>query len=97
MSWSPDGDAVPASANLGSLVGSKLHEPLPATVPGLIGAQCRDGVLWASVPEGSYFWEQRRPPNNYHNLDYSLYYANLRENAQARVDAYLASRGPGSE
>jgi hypothetical protein len=89
LSWQPDGKRVPAEANLGSLVGARLHEPLPAPVVGVIGAQCRDGVLWADVPEGSYFYERRRPPNNYHNQDYSLFYMDLRKNVRVRTEAFL--------
>jgi hypothetical protein len=78
-------------------VGSILHEPLPAPIPGTIGAQCRDGVLWASVPEDSYYYESRRPPNNYHNLDYSLFYMNLRDNVRVRTEAFIRrEEGEGS-
>jgi hypothetical protein len=90
LSWAPDGEPTPAGANRGSLVGSILHDPLPAPIPGTIGAQCRGGVLWASVPEDSYYYESRQPPNNYHNLDYSLFYLNLRDNVRVRTEAYLS-------
>lgn len=93
LSWADPEAEAPPEANLGALRGALLHDPLPALTPGLIGAQCRDGVLWAAVPEGSYYYELRRPPNNYHNLDYTLFYGNLRKNAQRRVDAWLAGAG----
>jgi hypothetical protein len=91
LSWEPNGKAVDGAENDGSLVGAILHDPLPEPIPGAIGAQCRDGVLWAAVPEEGYFYERRRPPNNYHNMDYSLFYMDLRANATTRVEAYLES------
>jgi hypothetical protein len=97
LNWAPDGEAAPASANRGSLRGAMLHDPLPALNPGSAGAQCRDGVLWASVPEGSYYYERRLPPNNYHNHDYSLFYMNLRDNVRVRTEAFLRrEEGEGS-
>ncbi|MCP5432994.1 MAG: DUF3089 domain-containing protein [Alphaproteobacteria bacterium] len=88
LSWDDPGAKAPASKNLGALVGAVLHDPIPATVPGRIGAQCRDGTLWADVPEDSRWYALRQKPNNYHNQDYSLFYMNLRENAAVRVAAY---------
>jgi hypothetical protein len=32
------------------------------------------------------------PGKNYHGLDYALFYMDIRENAKARVQAYLESK-----
>jgi hypothetical protein len=82
---------APASLNRGGLVGAVGEEALPAPVEGEISARCHDGVLYVHVAEGSYF-EGKHRAGNYHNLDYSLFYMNLRENAVTRARAYLDRR-----
>ena len=91
LNWVLGGEA-PASANLGSLPGTRPGEPLAAAVPALTGARCTGALLEISIPLG-----QRRGFANpltlfgsYHILDYNLFYANLRVNAQQRVLAYQA-------
>ena len=91
LNWSLGGEA-PASANLGSLPGVRPGEALEPLVPALTGARCAGSLLEVSIPMG-----QRRGFANpltlfgsYHILDYNLFYANLRVNAQQRVLAYEA-------
>lgn len=93
LSWDDPEADMPRSASLGALRSAPIQEPLPRPVAGQIGAQCRNGVLWADVPEDSPWYGARRPPNNYHNLDYSLFYMDLRANLEERVEAFLAARG----
>lgn len=88
------GGAAPASANLGALPGARPGEPLAAPVPALTGARCAGASLEVSIPLG-----QRRGFANpltifgsYHILDYNLFYANLRVNAQQRILAYQAQQ-----
>ena len=83
---------APASLDGGSLVGSIGEEPLPAPVAGDIAARCHDGVLYVKVPKDSHFAGLHRN-GNYHNVDYNLFYMNLRANAATRVEAYLKTAG----
>ncbi len=98
LTWTLGGEA-PASANLGSLPGVRPGEPLAAPVRSLTGARCVGALLEIAIPMA-----QRRGFSNpltvfgsYHILDYNLFYANLRQNAQQRVLAYReAERGAAS-
>lgn len=81
------GDAAPASANLGTLVpdASLNHAEL---VAGRVGARC-DGrgflLLGGNLPDvGPYVL----PGNNYHVFDYSLFWANVRQDAARRLKAF---------
>jgi hypothetical protein len=68
---------------------TKLDPPLP----GHTWAQCLDGTLFVEEqleePFASY---ALGPGKNYHGLDYPLFYMDIRENAKARVRAYLESK-----
>ena len=86
---------APASANLGAVfIESDVRSPRP----GFADAQCRDGTLWirsiAKAPRDFMSSQLDRVlgPGNHHSIEFQLYYANLRANAQARVDAMLAER-----
>lgn len=88
LSWRTDGARADYELNLGSYV-----QQQNALTPHIADAQCRDGELFVSkILSGAYdklpflFGHER-----YHGLDYSLFYLNLRRNAKARVDAYLAA------
>jgi hypothetical protein len=94
LTWTLGGEAS-ASANLGSLPGVRPGEPLQAPVRSLTGARCTGALLEIAIPLG-----RRRGFSNpltlfgsYHILDYNLFYANLRVNAQERVLAYQAQHG----
>lgn len=109
LSWQVNEEPAPASANLGAVVPSGSFniafrgedrargvqfEPLGAPLPGHTGAQCKRGMLMVDDQAGSRFAIYAGPdPDNYHGLDYALFYMNIRTNAQARVDAYLARGG----
>lgn len=86
------GDA-PASANIGALVpGESLGE---ATLePNRVPARCdaRGVLLIGAPPEG--FGKFVLPGNNYHVYDYPLFWANLRADAEARLNGWLAARQP---
>lgn len=87
LSWLRDGPKVEAADNLGTI-------PIPvlgrAAVPkpGLVGAVCREGILWIDPPHG---WQYAiaHEGGNYHAYDYELFYANVRSNALERLDAHL--------
>lgn len=73
---------APKSANKGGVV-----RPFCAIRPQIVDAEVFKGILLCSKPKfpGSFFFRTK----NYHIGDLNLYYMNVRENAQARVKAYL--------
>jgi hypothetical protein len=91
LNWQLGSDA-PASQNLGALPGAKPGAALEPVVPGLTGARCRGGMLEVSIPMGQRhgFADALTLFGSYHILDYNLFYANIRRNAQQRVLAYEA-------
>jgi len=81
--------ALPAR-NLGALepAAAKDGKPLPAHS---IGAVCGDdGFLLIGEPPAG-FGTYVLPGNNYHVYDYNLFWANLRADAEARVNAFQAA------
>ena len=105
LSWKIDGVAAPASKNEGALF---FDAEAPKILPGFADATCRDGKLLISelgsmpargLASGLLLWTMG--PENYHPIEYQLYYVNLRKNAVRRVEAYLAAHGgspaPSSE
>ncbi len=91
------GDEAPADANLGTIFPN--DEMTQATIePGVVPARCDVSgflLIGEKVP--------RLPPyvlpgNNYHVFDYALFWANLRADAERRLDAHLnPSEGDGEE
>ncbi len=77
-----EGKYAPKSANKGGVV-----RPFCAVRPQIVDAEVYRGVLLCSRPKfpGSFFFRTK----NYHIGDLNLYYMNVRENAEARVKAYL--------
>ncbi|MEO1254792.1 MAG: DUF3089 domain-containing protein [Bacteroidota bacterium] len=55
--------------------------------PGLSDAQNADGMLWINKPRffGNFLinWDR------YHIVDYNLFYVNIRDNVEERLEAYL--------
>jgi hypothetical protein len=81
------GDAAPAEANLGALIPSKDLQSA-SLVKGAVPARC-DGrgflLIGANPPDlGPYVL----PGNNYHVFDYSLFWANVRADAERRLAAF---------
>jgi hypothetical protein len=93
LNWTKDG-AADASANLGA-VASAPTGGMPAPIPHVTGAGCEDGQLGVQInPDtGRAFNNLLTASGVYHVYDYGLYYMNIRQNAQARVDAWLAQHG----
>jgi len=103
LTWRRDGPMAPAGLNLGAepisgrfqikFWGSDAPSgmkfpPLKAPLKKWTSAECRAGFLFAQ--------DQSKGPfapaafgHNYHGLDYALWAMNIRENANARVAAYL--------
>ncbi|MGU3317367.1 DUF3089 domain-containing protein [Sphingomonas sp. M6A6_1c] len=84
------GADAPATANLGTLYPS-ADLSSASIAPGAVPARCgpRGILLIGAPPEvGSYVL----PGNNYHVYDYSLFWANVRADAQRRLAAFGAKR-----
>ena len=82
---------APASANLGALPGAPARGPLPAVKPGLIGATCRDGLLYADIPGDRAFVLTIFPGDVLHMHDVDFFYQNIRMNAVLRAHAFLTT------
>jgi hypothetical protein len=80
-------DSAPASANLGALISDKDLKSAQI-VKGAIPARCEGRgflMIGANPPDlGPYVL----PGNNYHVFDYSLFWANVREDARRRLAAF---------
>jgi hypothetical protein len=92
LSFEAEVPEAPASWNLGALPATQQKGTLPATEAGRIGARCSGGGLYVdAVPKEGYAIVPL-PFGMLHFNDYDLYYQNIRINAVARVDAWLAAR-----
>lgn len=83
LNWTTEeGKYAPKSANLGGVV-----RPFCAIYPQVTDAEVFRGVLLSAKPKfpGSFFFRTK----NYHVGDLNLFYMNVRENAHARVEAFL--------
>lgn len=80
---------APASANRGTLDSREEDKP-PHLVTGVVPARCQtSGVL--SIGEPVDMGPFTLPGNNYHVYDYSLFWANVRDDARQRLAAFLQS------
>ncbi|MFH1808332.1 MAG: DUF3089 domain-containing protein [Pseudomonadota bacterium] len=96
LSWSTDDVRAPASAHAGALF---LDADTPRVLPSFADARCQDGRLLVEkigdIPRRDVMsWLLLRiiGPQNYHPIEYQLFYVNLRRNAQVRVRAWLEHR-----
>jgi|TARA_B100001964_G_scaffold35794_1_gene38410 hypothetical protein len=73
---------------------AQVFEALPAPLQQHTWAQCRDGWLYVEDQKGSEFDKAGTvdASGNYHMLDYSLFYMNIRNNAKLRVNRYMAQK-----
>ncbi len=89
ISWTLGGGDVPASSNLGALPGIAAPGALPALTEGF-GAECRGGSLYTDQPTSDAFELNMFAGGNLHMHDFDLFYENIRVNAVARTEAYIA-------
>src|SRR3546814_15012915 len=80
--------AAPASANLGALFPS-ADLSTADILPGRISARCEGRGILSVGPPPNMVGNYVLPGNNYHVFDYSLFWANIRADAQRRLNAYL--------
>ncbi len=105
LTWLRDGPLAPARLNKGAVPMSGQPQisfwgsdkptgmqfpPLQAPVKAHTTAECRNGFLFAQDQKGTEFEKLAMAGKNYHGLDYPLFAMDIRENARARVAAYLA-------
>jgi hypothetical protein len=104
LNWRRDGSRVEAEAHPGALYvsrgGSRLNtlfnhpagvklDDLPPLLPGFTWAECRDGLLRVAAQEDTVFREVATDgAQDYHMIDYSLFYQSVRENAVERLGSF---------
>ena len=95
LNWRRDGTYASVEENLGSLV--KRGECVFEHLPGLGDARIDTdrGSLICTTASEFYIDMRQTPlfgPASLHNMDYGLYYDNLRKNVKVRTEAYLSNR-----
>lgn len=88
----PEGTYIVAIGSEDDAPTQQSFEALDALQPGQTWAQCRGGSLFARDQKGTGFQAMGSDEmGTYHGLDYALFYMNIRNNAQLRVDRFLAA------
>ena len=89
LTWKNDDAAAAAAANIGSL---NIAAPFRYDA-GVTGAQCLDDRLLVGPFTTKTFKGVRMPfgRDNFHIIDYGLFYGNLRRNALDRSRAFIAA------
>lgn len=85
LTWKNDQSFASRKLNKGSILRN-----FNKIVPNLVDAQADNGVLWVNKPKfpGSFFFRTK----NYHIIDFNLFYFNIQENANLRVEAFLKGK-----
>ena len=97
LSWRRDGVLVPREQNHGGIRGSLLAAwtgERPQPIAAMADAQCARGHLWVTPNPDIRDAYQPGGPGDYHPHNFSFFYANVRENAQQRVRAFLEQAAP---
>jgi len=104
LNWQRDGGMAAKALNLGAepITGKftfrflrsdapagTVFGPLGAPLKAYTWAECRKGFLTVADQSGTPFGKIDVGGENYHGLDYPLFAMDIRENAEARVAAYL--------
>ncbi|PJZ53283.1 DUF3089 domain-containing protein [Leptospira adleri] len=85
ISWNADELLASSESHSGGVNGK-----FRTIEPKLCDAKCDNGVLRISKPNASGF--SRWFGENYHVLDYGIFYQNIRDNLPERIDAFLKSK-----
>ena len=82
LTWNNNEILAPAQLNKGGVL-----KNFNKTIPGLVHAQVHGNILWVNKPKffGNIFLKIK----NYHIADYNLFYMNIRENVQTRIQSFL--------
>jgi len=92
LTWRADGSHAPASGNAGAVF---FDAEEPRLLVRFADAQCENGQLTiADIEEAprdfmSRILDWMMGPENYHPIEFQLYYLNLRTNAVERVAAFI--------
>ena len=81
LNWKSDNSHAEENLHLGG-----LNSKFSISAPRLTDAKCENGILLISEPKEKNF--PSLPNGNYHILDYSLFYMNIRKNLEERILAY---------
>jgi hypothetical protein len=87
-------DLALRTQNLGALPFTLSAMPVQPLKPHVVGAQCdaATGLLKIGPAPGDPFEERKMPGDNYHAYDISLFWANIRANAEIRVENFIMPR-----
>lgn len=111
LTWRDDGEAAGHALNLGAVaypaeyegtiadfteVPQTFIDAKPVLEAGVADAQCVEGMLLVKEIRSDLYGARPMGRDNYHVYDYSLFHMNLRRNAEARVQKYLAERAQTS-
>ena len=82
LNWKADETYAGKSENKGSVL-LKFNKIYKKTTD----AQIHNGLLWVKKPK--FTWSFMYTTRNYHTGDINLFYLNIRENAEQRINAYF--------
>ena len=92
LTFHADDAAAAAAQNQGAVF---LEEAAPRIQPGFADAQCVDGTLTVTTigarkrDLASRLLDRALGPGNYHPIEYQIFFMNIRNNAQQRLNAFL--------
>jgi hypothetical protein len=101
LTWKVDGERADFALNLGAVTFNQRFESKSAVAEdatfkpqvevGAADAQCVNGNLVVTEIRSDRFGARPMGRDNYHIYDFSLFHMNIRRNAQARVEAFVAA------
>ncbi|MFM6925300.1 MAG: DUF3089 domain-containing protein [Ferruginibacter sp.] len=85
LTWTNETGFISSEKNKGGVLKNFNH-----VVPHVVSTQIHNNILWSSKPDvpGKILYTQK----NYHIGDINLFYMNIRENAAARINAFLKNK-----
>ena len=92
LNWAAPGEWTPASANPGSVAPSLPGQGRRASIPGVTGAWCDQGILRLDRTPSAPFDVLMLPGASYHYYDVALFHAALSANASLRAQAWRLSQ-----
>lgn len=94
LTWDEGPAIAPASMNLGAVPFGNPATNFQGIYPSLVMTQNQQGYLIVSpnLSENLFMIGTMGDPLNYHVHDFNLFWMNIRENARARVHAFLLGR-----
>jgi len=92
LNWAAPGEWTPASANPGSVAPALPGQARRASIPGVAGAWCDQGILRLDRTPGAPFDALMLPAASYHYYDVALFHAALSANAALRAQAWRLAR-----